>query len=119
MTGALVEEYKLKDRGNTNRKTKQAWVPAGERILVNVLLYPIIPHVLAQGVRLGRPHVTTLKADGAWPAASSAAAAKPFTFPHLGALSPNEYHLSPLTCSMQTPVLFFCGPGPFPQLVNS
>ncbi len=114
-----MEEYKLKDGGKTNRQEKQAWVPAGECILVNELLDPIIPHVSAQGARPGRLHVTTLKADGAWPAASPASAAKLFTFPHLGALSPNEYHLSPLTCSMQTPVLFFCGPSPFPQLVNS
>ena len=76
-------------------------------ILVNVSPVPIIPHVSAQGARSGRPHVTTSKADGARLAASAPPAAKPFTFPRLGALSPYEYHLSILTRSMQTPVLFF------------
>lgn len=86
---------------------------------MNVLLYSIIPHVLVQGARPGQLHVTTLKPDEVWPDTSPASAAKPFTRRHLGALSPNEYHLSPLTCSMQTPALFFCGPSPLPQLVNS
>lgn len=94
-------------------------VSAEEHILVSVFLYPIIPHSLAQGGRPGWLLVTTLKADGAWLAVSPVSAAKPFTFPHLGVLSLNEYHLSPLTCSMRTPELSFRGPRPFPQLVNS
>lgn len=63
--------------------------------------------------------MTTVKADGAWPAACRAPAAKSFTSAHFRVLSPNEYHLSPLTCSMQTPELFGRGPRMFPQLVNS
>lgn len=55
-----MKEYKLMDGGNTNRQEKHAYILAGgERIVVNVLLYPIIPHVLAQGARPGQHHVTT------------------------------------------------------------
>lgn len=73
-----------------------------------IATFPIIPNVSG----LFRFHVTALKADGAWPPASAASTAKPLTFPHLGALSLDEYHLSPLTCSMQTPVpgVFFLQP---------
>lgn len=73
---------------------------------MNAMLYPIIPHVSAQGAWPEWPCMTTSKSDEAWPAESPASTAEPFTVRHSGALSSNEYHLSPLTCSMQTPSLF-------------
>lgn len=86
--GALAGKYMLKDGGTGSS--------------------PIIPNVSG----LFRLHVTALKADGAWPPASAASTAKPLTFPHLGALSLDEYHLSPLTCRHLCRVSFFFPPQP-------
>lgn len=106
--GALAGKYMLKD-GGTGSKSQR-----GSECIAT---FPIIPNVSG----LFRLHVTALKADGAWPPASAASTAKPLTFPHLGALSLDEYHLSPLTCRHLCRVSFFSprSPRPFPQLVNS
>lgn len=92
--GALAGKYMLKD-GGTGSKSQR-----GSECIAT---FPIIPNVSG----LFRLHVTALKADGAWPPASAASTAKPLTFPHLGALSLDEYHLSPLTCRHLCRVSFF------------